>query len=86
MTEFWKYAIFLVVMALSENFTELLQSVVLIVSTISLAENDDSEASDRVFQIRHLLGSNGVQQELHCKSPKCDYVGKHQEDTVKTKI
>ena len=39
-------------------------------STVSLAENDESEASDSVLQIGHLVGSNSVQQELHRKSSK----------------
>ena len=34
------------------------------VSTISLAENDDSEAYDSVLQIGHLVGSNRGQQEF----------------------
>ena len=41
-TEFGKFAIFWVVMVLSDNFT-------VRVSTISVAENDDSEASDSVL-------------------------------------
>ena len=45
-TEFWKSAIFLVVIALSDNFTVRAQTVVLMVSTIRVAENDDSEACD----------------------------------------
>ena len=40
------------------------------VSTISLAENDDSQASDSVLQIGHLVGSNRGQLELHRKSSK----------------
>ena len=68
MKEFWKSAIFLVVMALSDNFT--VTAVVLMVSTLSLAKNDDSEASDSVLQIGHLVGSNRVQQEPHRKSSK----------------
>ena len=48
-TEFWKSAIFWAVMALGDNFTVRVQSVVLMVSTISLAENDDSEACDSVL-------------------------------------
>ena len=40
------------------------------VSAISLAENDDLEASDSVLQIGHLVASNSVQQELHRKSSK----------------
>ena len=54
-TKFWKSAIFLVVMALSDNFTEEHESVVLMVNTISLAGNDDSEACVSVLQIGHLL-------------------------------
>ena len=40
------------------------------VSTISLAENDDSEAYDSVLQIGHLVGSNRGQLELHRKVSK----------------
>ena len=40
------------------------------VSTISLAKNDDSQASDSVLQIGHLVASNRVQQELYRKSSK----------------
>ena len=40
------------------------------VSTISLAENDDSEAYDSVSQIGHLVGSNKGQLELHRESFK----------------
>ena len=43
-TESWKAAMFLVLMALSNNFTVRVQSVVLMVNTISLAENVDSQA------------------------------------------
>ena len=39
-------------------------------STISLAENDNSEASDSVLQIGYLVGSNRGQLELHRKSFK----------------
>ena len=55
------------------------------VSTISLAENDDSEAYDSVLQISHLVGSNRGQLELHRKSFKSDYDGKHQETRSKFK-
>ena len=56
------------------------------VSTIGVADNDDSEgcynifyifskndyyeASDSVLQIGHLLGSNAVQREFHTNSSK----------------
>ena len=40
------------------------------VSTISLAEKDDSEAYDSVLQIGHLGGSNRGQLELHRQSFK----------------
>ena len=43
-TEPWKAAMFLVLMALSNNFTVRVQSVVLMVNTRSLAENVDSQA------------------------------------------
>ena len=42
-TESWKAAMFLVLMALSNNFTVRVQSVVLMVNTRSLAENVDSQ-------------------------------------------
>ena len=48
------------------------------VSAISLAENDDLEASDSVWQIGHLVGSNSVQKKYTVKAAKCDYDGKHQ--------
>ena len=59
-TEFWKSAIFLVVIALSDNFTVRAQTVVLIVSIIGVAENDDSEACDIIFQTDHLISRNFV--------------------------
>ena len=40
------------------------------VSTISLAENDDSKAYDSVLQIGHLVGSKKGQLELHRESFK----------------
>ena len=43
-TESWKAAMFLVLMALSNNFTVRVQSVVLMVNTRSLAENVDWQA------------------------------------------
>ena len=61
---FFKLVIFWAEMWFSEN------CVVLMVSTISLAENDDLQASDSVLQIGHLVGSNRVQQELYRKSSK----------------
>ena len=45
---------------LGNNFTVELQSVVLMVSTISVAENDYSEACSSILQIEHFLFSNGV--------------------------
>ena len=60
LTEFWKSAIFLVVIALTKNFTVRAQSVVLMVSTIGVAENDDSEACDIIFQTGHLISRNLV--------------------------
>ena len=56
------------------------------VSTISLAENDDSQASDSVLQIGHLVGSNRGQLELHRKAPKCDYDEKHQKTRPKRRF
>ena len=43
-------------------------NVDLMISTIKLDFNDDSEACDSVYQIGHLLGSNRVMSELHRKS------------------
>ena len=45
------------------------------VSTLSLAENDDSEACDNILQIGHPLVRNGVQQ---VRVPKCLFNKKHQ--------
>ena len=56
------------------------------VSTISLAEKDDSEAYDRVLQIGHLVGSNRGQLELHRKSFKKWLWWKAPKNKVKTKI
>ena len=57
-------------MALSDNFTVTDSKCRFDGSTTSLAENDDSEASDSVLQIGHLVGSNRGQLELHRKSSK----------------
>ena len=59
-TEFWKSAIFLVVIALSDNFTVRAQTVVLIVSTIGVAVNDDSEACDNILKTNHVMSRNLV--------------------------
>ena len=40
------------------------------ISTIRLAENNDTEARDNILQIGHLLGRNGVRWEFHRKSSK----------------
>ena len=56
------------------------------VSTISLAENDDSQASDSVLQIGHLVGSNRGQLELHRKSFKKWLGWKAPNNKVKKKI
>ena len=47
-------------MELSDNFRVRAQSVVLMVSTIGVAENDDSEACDIIFQTGHLMSRNLV--------------------------
>ena len=47
-----------------------LDSVALMVSTITLAENVDSEANDNVLQIGHLLGRNWVKVALHREGSK----------------
>ena len=46
------------------------------VSTISLAENDDWEASDSVSQIGHLVAVIVFSENFTVKAPKCDYNGK----------
>ena len=61
MTELCKSAIFCVIMGLSDNFRVRAQSVVLMVSIIGVAENDDSEACDIIFQPGHLMSRNLVQ-------------------------
>ena len=54
-------------MGLSDNFTVRAQSVVLMVSTIEVAENDDSEACDIIFQTNHLMSRNFVKKKFHSK-------------------
>ena len=56
------------------------------VSTISLAKNDNSEASDSVSEIGHPVGSNRGQLELHRKSFKKWLWWKAPKNKVKTKI
>ena len=68
-TEFWKSAIFLVEIALSDNFA-ISASKCRFNGKHYRSSNDDSLASDSVFQIGHLMGSNGGQLELHRKSSK----------------
>ena len=60
MTELCKSAIFCLIMGLSDNFRVRAQSVVLMVSIIGVAENDDSEACDIIFQTGHLMSRNLV--------------------------
>ena len=60
MIELCKSAIFCVIMGLSDNFTVRAQRVVLMVSTKGVAENDDSEACDIIFQTGHLMSRNLV--------------------------
>ena len=60
MIELCKSAIFCVIMGLSDNFRVRAQSVVLMVCTIGVAENDDSEACDIIFQTGHLMSRNLV--------------------------
>ena len=40
------------------------------ISIIRQAKNEYDEASESVFQIGHLLGSNAVQREFHFNSSK----------------
>ena len=56
--ELCKSAIFCVIMGLSDNFTVRAESAVLMVRTKGEAENDDSKASDIIFQIGHLMSRN----------------------------
>ena len=70
LTEFWKSAIFFVVIALSDNFTVRAQTVVLMVSSIAVAENDESEACDIIFQNGHLISRNLVKKNFHSKHSK----------------
>ena len=70
LTEFWKSAIFFVVIALSDNFTVRAQTVVLMVSSIAVAENDESEACDIIFQTGHLISRNLVKKKFHSKHSK----------------
>ena len=44
-----------------------LQSVVLMASTKGVAENDDSEACDNIFQTGHLMSRNLVKKTFHSK-------------------
>ena len=60
MTQLCKSAIFCVIMGLIDNFRVRGQSVVLMVSTIGVAENDDSEACDIIFQTGHDISRNLV--------------------------
>ena len=60
MKELCKSAIFCVIMRLSDNFTVRAESAVLMVSTKGVAENDDSEAFDIIFQTGHLMSRNLV--------------------------
>ena len=69
-TEFCKSNIFCVIMGLTDNFTQELQSVVLMVSTIGVARNDKSEACDNIFQTGHLMSRNLVKQGFHSKDSK----------------
>ena len=40
------------------------------VSTIGVAENDDSEACDNIFQTGHLMSRNLVKEKFHSKKSK----------------
>ena len=58
------------VIALSDNFTVRGQTVVLMVSSIAVAENDESEACDIIFQTGHLISRNLVKKKFHSKHSK----------------
>ena len=70
LTEFWKSVIFFVVIALSDNFTVRAQTVVLMVSNIAVAANDESEACDIIFQTGHLISRNLAKKNFHSKHSK----------------
>ena len=60
-TEFWKSAIFLVVILLSENLVVSASKCrFLMVCSIGVAVNDDSEACDNIFLTGHLMSRNLV--------------------------
>ena len=47
-------------MGLSDNFRVRAQIIVLMVSTIGVAKNDDSEACDIIFQTGYVMSRNVV--------------------------
>ena len=47
-------------LALSENFTVRAPKYRFMISTIRLAENNDTEARDNILHTDHLLGRDGV--------------------------
>ena len=60
LTVFQELAIVWFVLGLSENSTVRPPQCPLMISTIGLAENDDSEACERILEICNPLGRNGV--------------------------
>ena len=69
-TVLWKLVIFLVLTGISEIFTVRVPNWRSDDKQEKRAKNDYHEASDSVLQTGHLLGSNRVQREFHCKSSK----------------
>ena len=49
----------------------MLQNVAVIISTIRLAGNDDSEAWDSILQIGHLLFVVALSGKFTVRAPKC---------------
>ena len=60
-TEFFKSAMFCVIMGLSDNFTVRAPKCrSYLVSTIGVAVNDDSEACDNILKTNHVMSRNLV--------------------------
>ena len=59
-----KLAIFGVKLALSEDFTVRGPNIALMISTITIPENDDSEACSSSLQFAHFRGQNSVKVRI----------------------
>lgn len=62
--------------AKNDDFAYWLQIAALMTNTITPAKNDHLEASDRILQNSHLLGSNGV-KDFTVGGPKYRFHNKH---------